>query len=336
MTAIDLRSDTVTRPTASMRAAMAAAEVGDDVYRDDPTVNLLEARVADRFGFEAAVFFATGTQSNLAALMAHCGRGDEYLVGQEAHTYKYEQGGAAVLGSIQPQPLENEADGSISLERIAAAIKPDDIHFARTRVLALENTIAGRVLSLEYLRAATDMAHARGLATHLDGARVFNAAVKLGVTAARAVRGFDSVSICLSKGLGAPAGSVLVGSRDFATAARRWRKALGGGMRQVGVLAAAGLHALDHHVERLAEDHANAMFLADRLRAAGLRVEIPQTNMVYLSLSPAQVAPLAAHLSKHGVLASIGERTRLVTHLDLSRSALERVADLITAHFAGA
>jgi threonine aldolase len=333
MTAIDLRSDTVTRPSAGMRAAMAAAEVGDDVYRDDPTVNRLEARVAERFGFAAAVFFATGTQSNLAGLMAHCSRGDEYLVGQEAHTYKYEQGGAAVLGSIQPQPLENEPDGSIALDRIAAAIKPDDIHFARTRLLALENSIGGRVLPLAYLRAATDLAHARGLATHLDGARIFNAAVKLGVNAADAVRGFDSVSICLSKGLGAPAGSVLVGSRDFVTAARRWRKALGGGMRQAGILAAAGLYALEHHVARLAEDHANAEFLADRLRAAGLSVDTPQTNMVYLSLPAAQVAPLAAHLAAHGVLASIGERTRLVTHLDLSRGAVVRVADLITGHF---
>jgi threonine aldolase len=333
MTAIDLRSDTVTRPSAGMRAAMAAAEVGDDVYRDDPTVNRLEARVAERFGFAAAVFFATGTQSNLAGLMAHCSRGDEYLVGQEAHTYKYEQGGAAVLGSIQPQPLENEPDGSIALDRIAAAIKPDDIHFARTRLLALENSIGGRVLPLAYLRAATDLAHARGLATHLDGARIFNAAVKLGVNAADAVRGFDSVSICLSKGLGAPAGSVLVGSRDFVTAARRWRKALGGGMRQAGILAAAGLYALEHHVARLAEDHANAVFLADRLRAAGLSVDTPQTNMVYLSLPAAQVAPLAAHLAAHGVLASIGERTRLVTHLDLSRGAVVRVADLITGHF---
>jgi threonine aldolase len=333
MTAIDLRSDTVTRPSAGMRAAMAAAEVGDDVYRDDPTVNRLEARVAERFGFAAAVFFATGTQSNLAGLMAHCSRGDEYLVGQEAHTYKYEQGGAAVLGSIQPQPLENEPDGSIALDRIAAAIKPDDIHFARTRLLALENSIGGRVLPLAYVRAATDLAHARGLATHLDGARIFNAAVKLGVTEADAVRGFDSVSICLSKGLGAPAGSVLVGSRDFVTAARRWRKALGGGMRQAGILAAAGLYALEHHVARLAEDHANAEFLADRLRAAGLSVDTPQTNMVYLSLPAAQVAPLAAHLAAHGVLASIGERTRLVTHLDLSRGAVVRVADLITGHF---
>ena len=236
---VDLRSDTVTRPTAAMRAAMAAADVGDDVYGDDPTVNRLEARMAERFGFERALFFASGTQSNLAALMAHCGRGDEYLVGQEAHTYKYEQGGAAVLGSIQPQPLENEPDGTIALERIARAIKPDDSHFARTRLLALENTMGGRVLPVDYLRGATEFAHSRGLRTHLDGARLFNAIVKLEIDEPAAAAGFDSVSVCLSKGLGAPAGSVLLGSSDFIAAARRWRKALGGGMRQAGILAAA-------------------------------------------------------------------------------------------------
>ena len=247
---IDLRSDTVTRPTSGMRAAMAAAEVGDDVFGDDPTVNRLQAVAAERFGFESGLFFPTGTQSNLAALMAHCGRGDEFLVGQEAHVYKYEQGGAAVLGSIQPQPLEHEPHGGIALERIAAAIKADDYHFARTRLLTLENTIGGRVLPMDYQHAATGFAHSRGLATHLDGARIFNVMVKLGVDERTSVAGFDSVSICLSKGLGAPAGSILVGSRKFIADARRWRKALGGGMRQSGVLAAAGLYALENHVQR--------------------------------------------------------------------------------------
>src|ERR1700759_4972946 len=263
---IDLRSDTVTRPTAAMRAAMAAAEVGDDVYGDDPTVNRLQALVAGRFGRDSALFFPTGTQSNLAALMAHCGRGDEYLVGQEAHTYKYEQGGAAVLGSIQPQPLEHEPHGGIALERIAAAIKSDDYHFARTRLLALENTIGGRVLPLDYQRQATEFAHSRGLATHLDGARLFNVIVKLKIDERTAVAGFDSTSVCLSKGLGAPAGSVLMGTRALIADARRWRKALGGGMRQAGVLAAAGLYGLNHHVERLADDHENAERLALGLR----------------------------------------------------------------------
>ena len=320
---IDLRSDTVTRPTPGMRAAMAGAEVGDDVYGDDPTVNRLQSVLAERCGFEAGLFFASGTQSNLAALMAHCGRGDEYLVGQEAHTYKYEQGGAAVLGSIQPQPLENEPDGGIAIERIARAIKPDDVHFARTRLLALENTIGGRVLAPAYLRTATDFAHARGLGTHLDGARLFNAVVKLKLDARAAVAGFDSVSICLSKGLGAPAGSVLLGGRELIAAARRWRKALGGGMRQVGILAAAGLYALEHHVERLAEDHENAAHLAAGLRALGLVVETPQTNILYVEIAARHVGPLTRHLRERGIVASIGAHTRLVTHLDVPRARID-------------
>lgn len=322
---IDLRSDTITRPTPGMREAMANAEVGDDVYGDDPTVNRLQETMAVRFGFEAALFFPTGTQSNLAALMSHCGRGDEYVVGQEAHTYKYEQGGAAVLGSIQPQPLDNEPDGTIRLERIERAIKPDDVHFPATRLLALENTMGGRVLPLDYLREATSLAHRHGLATHLDGARLFNAIVALGVDERRAVQGFDSVSVCLSKGLGAPSGSVLLGSAALVNTARRWRKALGGGMRQSGVLAAAGLYALEHHVGRLAEDHANARALADGLAGLGLAVEAPQTNIVYVSIPQALLAALRTHLAARGILASIAERTRLVTHLDLSG------ADVVTA-----
>lgn len=302
---------------------MAAAEVGDDVYGDDPTVNRLQTRMAERFGFERALFFASGTQSNLAALMAHCGRGDEYLVGQEAHTYKYEQGGAAVLGSIQPQPLENEPDGTIALHRIAGAIKPDDAHFARTRLLALENTMGGRVLAAAYVSAATGLAHTRGLKTHLDGARLFNAIVKRGVDEPASVEGFDSVSVCLSKGLGAPAGSVLLGSAELIAAARRWRKALGGGMRQAGILAAAGLYALEHHVERLAEDHANAAYLADGLRDLGLAVEPAETNLVFVKIPEPSVEPLAAHLAKLGVIASIGTRTRLATHLDAPRASIE-------------
>lgn len=319
---IDLRSDTVTRPSPGMRAVMAAAEVGDDVYGDDPTVNRLQAVVAERFGFESALFFVSGTQSNLSALMAHCGRGDEYLVGQEAHTYKYEQGGAAVLGSIQPQPLENEPDGAISILRITNAIKPDDDHFARTRLLALENTIGGRVLPMSYVREATDFAHAQGLLTHLDGARIFNAIVKLGVDEPAVVAGFDSVSICLSKGLGAPAGSLLLGAREFIARARRWRKALGGGMRQAGVLAAAGLYALEHHVPRLAQDHANAEFLAGELRAIGLGVEPTQTNMLYVQIPVDQVRGLKLHLEQHGILATIAPRTRLVTHRDLPQQKI--------------
>lgn len=321
----DLRSDTVTRPSREMREAMAAAEVGDDVYGDDPTVNRLQAVAAERFGCEAALFFPTGTQSNLAALMSHCARGDEYLVGQEAHTYRYEQGGAAVLGSIQPQPLDNDPDGSIPLERIAAAIKPLDDHFARTRLLAIENTIGGRVLSLEYLARATQLAHSRGLSTHLDGARLFNAIVKLNVADNEAIAGFDSISVCLSKGLGAPAGSLLLGSKDFIRSARRWRKALGGGMRQSGVLAAAGLYALAHHVPRLREDHDNARCLAAGLSRMGVTVATPQTNMVYVTLAEAVLEPLRAHLAKHRVLANVSQHMRLVTHLDVSRAQVDAV-----------
>jgi threonine aldolase len=322
---IDIRSDTVTRPSTGMRAAMAAAEVGDDVYGDDPTVNRLQALVAERFGFESALFFASGTQSNLAALMSHCGRGDEYLVGQEAHTYSYEGGGAAVLGSIQPQPLENDADGGISLQRIAKAIKPRDIHFAPTRLLALENTIGGRVLPPAYQREATEFAHSRGLATHLDGARIFNAIVKLGLGESDAVAGFDSVSVCLSKGLGAPAGSVLLGDAELVAKARRWRKALGGGMRQAGVLAAAGIYALEHNVRRLAQDHANADYLAAGLSALGLRVEPPQTNILYVEIPAGQSRGLAGHLAERGILATVSTRTRLVTHLDLTRAQIDNV-----------
>jgi threonine aldolase len=318
-TPIDLRSDTVTQPSPGMRAAMAAAPVGDDVYGDDPTVNELQGVVADRFGFESALFFPSGTQSNLAALMAHCGRGDEYIVGQDAHTYRYEQGGAAVLGSIQPQPLENDADGGIALERIAAAIKPDDMHFARTRLLALENTMGGRVLPPAYLREATAFAHAHGLRTHLDGARLFNAIVKLKLDERAAAAGFDTVSVCLSKGLGAPAGSVLLGSRDVIAAARRWRKALGGGMRQAGILAAAGLYALEHNVARLAEDHDNAAYLSEGLRDLGLPVVPSQTNILYVDIPPRHVAPLTEHLLWRGIRASVAAHTRLVTHLDVPR-----------------
>jgi threonine aldolase len=321
----DLRSDTVTRPTPGMRAAMAEAPLGDDVYGDDPTVNRLQALAAERFGRDSALFFPSGTQSNLAALMAHCARGDEYLVGQEAHTYKYEQGGAAVLGSIQPQPLQNDPDGTIPLALIGAAIKPADIHFARTRLLALENTIGGRVLPADYQRQITDFAHAKGLATHLDGARIFNAAVKRNVSAQEAARGFDSVSVCLSKGLGAPVGSILVGGKALIEDARRWRKVLGGGMRQAGVLAAAGLYALEHHVARLAEDHENAEHLAHGLRAAGYSVSTPQTNIVYLDLAAELLEPLGEHLQQRGILATLAPRTRLVTHLDVNRAKIDAV-----------
>lgn len=332
---IDLRSDTVTRPGAAMRAAMASAEVGDDVFGDDPTVNRLESEVAGRFGFEAGLFLPTGTQSNLVALLAHCQRGDEYIVGQDAHTYKYEGGGAAVLGSIQPQPLTNRPDGSLDLDEVARAIKPDDAHFARSRLLALENTIGGKVLPLEYHRRAVSLCREKGLALHLDGARVFNACVKLGVAPAELCAGFDSVSVCLSKGLGTPAGSVLVGSRPFIAAARRWRKMTGGGMRQAGILAAAGLYALQYHVGRLAEDHANAARLAAGLAAIeGLEVANVQTNMVFVKIPPAHIAALQAHLAAQGVLVIVSPNTRLVTHLDVDAAAIDHVIAAFGSFFA--
>jgi threonine aldolase len=332
---IDLRSDTVTLPTAAMRDAMRAADVGDDVYGEDPTVNALEAEVAALLGKEAALYVATGTQSNLVGLMAHCERGDEYIVGQLAHTYKYEGGGAAVLGSIQPQPIDNAPDGSLDLDRVVAAIKPEaDAHFAKTRLLALENTIGGRVLPLDYLAQAETTARSHGLAMHLDGARLFNAAVKLGVPARRIAQHFDTVSICLSKGLGAPMGSVLVGPRRLVDRARRWRKVLGGGMRQAGLMAAAGRHALAHHVDRLADDHANALRLAQRLaQIPGVMVDPAQvqTNMVYASFPVAVHASLKADLHREGIVLPAGPVMRLVTHLDIGAEDIDRVGDAIAA-----
>jgi threonine aldolase len=326
---IDLRSDTVTRPGPAMREAMARAEVGDDVFGDDPTVNRLQASAAERLGFEAALFFPSGTQCNLAALMSWCQRGDEYLVSQDAHTYSHEGGGAAVLGSIQPQPLEVEPDGTIALTRLDAAIKPRDDHFPRTRLLALENTFGGRALPMTFMREATALARRRGLATHLDGARFFNATVKLGVEPKALATLFDSVSICLSKGLGAPVGSLLLGGRDFLKDARRWRKVLGGGLRQVGVLAAAGQYALDHHVERLAVDHEHARVLAAALAGLdGVQVEAPSTNMVWLKVAP-RLEGLGAALEARGVLTTGTSLLRLVLHLDVSSEQVHQVAQVI-------
>ncbi len=336
---VDLRSDTVTRPTAAMRAAMLAAEVGDDVYGEDPTVNALQARLAAELGFEAALFVPSGTQSNLLALLAHCERGDEYIVGMDAHTYKFEGGGAAVLGSIQPQPIVQAEDGSLPLERVAAAIKPVDPHFARTRLLALENTWHGRALPLDYLREAGTLARAHGLAYHLDGARLFNAAVACGVPAREIARHFDSVSVCFSKGLGAPVGSVLVGSQALIDKARRWRKVCGGGWRQAGMLAAACLHALDHHVARLAEDHARAARLAERLRAIdGITLLGQHTNMVFIDVPAEHLRALDAHLRAAGVRISIGylPTLRLVTHLDVDDAGIARTADAFARFFARA
>ncbi len=331
---VDLRSDTVTRPGAEMRRAMAEAEVGDDVFGDDPTVNRLQARAAEILGFEAGLLFPTGTQSNLAALMTHCGRGDEVILGQEAHTYRYEAGGGAVLGSIQPQPLANRADGTLDLAEVEAAIKPDDSHYARSRLLGLENTIGGRAIPRAWFDEALALAKRRGLATHLDGARLFNAAAKLGLAAREVCRGFDSVSACLSKGLGAPAGTVLLGSTEFIGRAKRARKMLGGTMRQSGVLAAAGLYALEHNVARIHEDHANAERLAAALgRIPALQVEPAQTNMVFVRVPPERAPGLPAHLAREGIVVLPGVRMRLVTHLDVDRHGIERAAVAFQGYF---
>ena len=344
-TLVDLRSDTVTQPTAAMRAAMMAAPLGDDVFADDPTVNALQERIADMLGFEAALFVPTGTQSNLCGIMAHCQRGDEYIVGQLAHCYRWEGGGAAVLGSVQPQPLHNQNDGSLDLQAIEEAIKPDDAHFAKSRLLCLENTLGGKLLPFAYVQAATQLAQHKGLARHLDGARLFNAAVaqaaQTGASAHQEARRiaqcFDSVSVCFSKGLGAPVGSALCGSRELIGRAHRVRKMLGGGMRQSGVLAAGALHALDHHIERLADDHALAKCLAQGLQGIdGLVVEAPQTNIVFVDLQGAarpQSAALMAHLQASGVRATGLYRLRFVTHLDVDAAGVEKAVAAIRAFF---
>ncbi|WP_114968853.1 GntG family PLP-dependent aldolase [Rhodoferax ferrireducens] len=361
---IDLRSDTVTQPTLAMREAMLAAPLGDDVFADDPSVNALQEQIAALLGFEAALFVPTGTQSNLCAILAHCQRGDEYLVGQMAHCYRWEGGGAAVFGSVQPQPLNHQPDGSLLLADIDAAIKPDDAHFARTRLLALENTLGGKLLPLDYLQQATELAQSKGLSRHLDGARLFNAAVAQAAQAGGKLAGagpsqsghgplggqrstqsgerggnvftearriaqcFDSVSVCFSKGLGAPVGSALCGSRDFIARAHRIRKMAGGGMRQSGLLAAAASYALDHHVARLADDHALAQRLADGLaRLPGLIVEPPQTNILFVDLiddARARSGDLIPYLATRGILATGLYRLRFVTHLDVDVAGVDQ------------
>ncbi len=333
---IDLRSDTLTKPTDEMRAIMAAAEVGDDVYGEDPTVNDLEAHVAALLDMEAAMFVASGTQSNLCAILAHCQRGDEYLVGQSAHTYRYEAGGAAVLGGIQPQPIEMGADGTMALTDIERYIKPKPNmnHFANSKLLCIENTKDGAILPADYVRDAQALGRANDLSLHLDGARLWNAAVGSGVAPAEIAAGFDTVSVCLSKGLGAPVGSVLVGRADLIDEARRWRKMLGGGLRQAGILAAAGRHAVDHHLERLADDHANAARLAEGLNALdGLKVTGQNTSMVFVERLDTGQAPtglgesdaFSTALADHGVVVPGGTAMRLVCHLDVSTDDVETV-----------
>ncbi|MBD3306901.1 low-specificity L-threonine aldolase [candidate division KSB3 bacterium] len=336
MKTIDLRSDTVTKPTPAMRRAMADAEVGDDVYGEDPTVNRLEALAAEMLGTEAALFVSSGTQGNLLGIMSYCERGDEYLVGQMAHTYRWEGGGAAVLGSIQPQPLDFAPDGTLPLDKVAQAIKPDNIHHPRTRLLCLENTQGGKVLPLAYLAEAETFVRQHQLGLHLDGARVFNAAVKLGVSVQEIARHFDSISVCLSKGLGAPVGSVLCGTRGLIKTARRWRKVVGGGMRQAGILAAAGILALNEHVERLAEDHANAQLLAEglsQIKEIDLDPASAQTNMVFISLNTSSHEALASYLQQRNILISPRHPIRLVTHLDVSAEDMQTVVAALRQFF---
>ena len=341
MKIIDLRSDTVTRPTSGMIAAMSAAPVGDDVWGDDPTVNRLQAMTAEITRKEAALFFPSGTQSNLSGLMSHCERGDEYIVGQMAHTYRWEGGGAAVLGSIQPQPLEQEADGTMPLAKIAAAIKPFGpglgTHFARTKLLALENTWGGRVLPQSYVLEAAALARSKGLNVHLDGARAFNAAVASETTIAEILAPFDSASLCISKGLGAPVGALLVGDRAFIERAHRWRKILGGGMRQSGYLAAACIYALENNVERLHDDHENAALLATGLgEIAEITVLAQATNVVFLNIPEAHAKSLEDFVKARGMLMQGVYAARLVTHLDVSREDVDNFVAAVKDYFAGA
>jgi threonine aldolase len=344
MKTVDLRSDTVTQPTAAMRTAMLAAPVGDDVFGDDPSVNALQAHIAAITGKEAALFMPSGTQSNLCAILAHCQRGDEYIVGQNAHTYRYEGGGAAVFGSVQPQPLTQDAQGRMALADIEAAIKPDDMHFARTHLLCLENTWNGHPMADTYLQEATQLARDRGLATHLDGARVFNAAVATvspGQSNLARVREiadlFDSLSVCFSKGLGAPVGSALCGPRELIERARRIRKMAGGGLRQAGLLAAAAHHALDHHVDRLADDHALAQRLAEGLQGLdGLVVRSAQTNIVFVDVTEGRGPALLHFLKADGVLATGLIGLRFVSHLDVDTAGIDRAIALVRRFFAQA
>ena len=340
MKVVDLRSDTVTLPTAEMRRAMMEAEVGDDVFGEDPTVNRLEALAAEITGKEAALFVTSGTQGNLVSILAHCQRGDEAIVGDRSHTYLYEQGGMAQIGGVHPRVLPNRDDGTLDLEMVEAAIRPPNVHFPRSRLLILENThnaCYGSPLPPEYIREAADVAHRHGLSLHIDGARIFNAAIALGVEVKDLVAPADSVTFCLSKGLSAPVGSVVCGSREFIAKARRARKVLGGGMRQAGVIAAAGIVALTRMVDRLAEDHENARRLAQGLaQIPGIAVDVEKvrTNIVYFDVvNGRDASELVECARKQGVLflALSPQRIRVVTHYGIEASDVDFALDVITA-----
>jgi len=335
---VDLRSDTVTLPTPAMRRAMYEAELGDDVFGEDPTVNRLEAMAAERMGKEAAMFVASGTMGNLTAMLTHCQRGHEAIMGDKAHTFLFEAGGSAVLGGIHPHTLPNQPDGTLRLEDIEAAIRPENPHHPRTRLVCLENThnrCGGAVLTPEYTDRVGELAHRHGLAVHLDGARVFDAAVALGVDVRHLTRSVDSVQFCLSKGLSAPVGSLLCATREFIAEAQRWRKMLGGGMRQAGVIAAAGIEALDDMVDRLADDHANARRLAEGLAdMPGFAVDLAsvQTNIVIWDLTTDRVSPqeVVERLGAEGVkiLAIGGRQFRAVTHYGIETDDVEQAVDV--------
>ncbi len=335
MKQIDLRSDTVTKPSPAMIEAMVKAKVGDDVYGEDPSVNELEAMSAKMLGKQDAIFCTSGTQSNLIALMLHCKRQDEYIAGQQSHTYRYEGGGAAVLGSIQPQPIDFEKDGTLDLEKAACFIKPDDFHFADTQLLCLENTQAGKVLPLDYLEKAEQFAIDNSLKLHLDGARVFNAAVKLKIDVQEITKFFDTISFCLSKGLGAPVGSLLCGSKDHIKKARRLRKVLGGGMRQAGILAGAGIFALSNNIQRLEQDHENALNLAKGLsKTDNIHIDfnIVQTNIVFADIT-ADMDMLYDFLKKRNIIIDKDNHLRLVTHLDISKKDIDFIIESFQEFF---
>jgi threonine aldolase len=322
MKIIDLRSDTVTHPTPAMREAMCRAEVGDDVFGEDPTVNRLEAMAAERLGKEAALLVASGTMGNLVALLTHCGRGDEVILGNCSHTYLFEQGGMAALGGIMPRPIPNQADGTLRQEDVAGAIRGDDVHFPRTRLVCLENThnmCNGSPLAAAYTAQVARLAHERGLQVHLDGARIFNAAAALETDPRELVREVDSVMFCLSKGLCAPVGSLLCGSAGFVANARRARKIVGGGMRQAGIIAAAGIVALEQMTDRLAEDHRRAKRLAEGLaEIPGIAVEPVATNILFFRLMDETKTPeeIVSGLAERGILllGRVEGNFRAVTH----------------------
>ena len=332
-TVCDLRSDTVTRPTPAMRRAMAEAEVGDDVYGEDPTVIRLEAMTAERTGKEAGLFLPTGTMSNLAGVLSHCGRGDEIVIGHGYHVQKYEAAGASVLGGVAIYPIPVAPDGAVEAADVTGAVKNDDFHFATTRLLCLENTHNGAPVPLVRMRAAAEAARSRGLGVHLDGARLFNAALALGGDVAAVCAPADTVSVCLSKGLGAPSGSVLTGPADLIARARRLRKMLGGGMRQSGVLAAAGIVALTEGAARMHEDHDRAEMLASEIGALGIGPAEARTNMVWWTPDPA-IADAQARLAAHGVKVGGGSPVRMVLHHDVDDAALRAAVAAFRSAFA--